>query len=57
MRWNERRERPERPAGGGKGATDEARTRALSELQEKHPSLPVVKISGLPFHRTEDELM
>jgi len=33
------------------------RTRVPAALRQKHPALPVVVISGLPFQKTQEEVM
>lgn len=40
-----------------KSAVEEIRARVPTALRGKHPSLPVVVLSGLPFHKTQDEVM
>eukprot|EP00903_Cladosiphon_okamuranus_P019484 g17917.t1 len=54
-RWNERSMGNKKV--NGKTALEETRARIPASLRQKHPSLPVVAISGLPFHKTQDDVI
>ncbi len=53
--WNERGQRNKQITN--KSAIEGMRTRVPAALRQKHPSLPVVVISGLPFHKTQEDVM
>ncbi|CBJ25446.1 G-rich sequence factor 1 [Ectocarpus siliculosus] len=54
-RWNERNKPNQRKSH--RDQMEETRSAVKTSLKEKHPSLPVVSISGLPFHKTEEEVI
>eukprot|EP00752_Nemacystus_decipiens_P002808 g2620.t1 len=56
-RWNERGGSTKDQKAKYKNTIQEARARVPAALRQKHPSLPVVAISGLPFHKTQDEVI
>lgn len=54
-RWNERSAPNQRTTH--KSQLEATRFKVPAALREKHPSLPVVVVSGLPFDKTEAEVM
>lgn len=55
IRWTERSWTVKK--SDHKSTNEKARANAAAALRQKHPSLPVVAISGLPFNKTQDEVM
>lgn len=54
-RWNERSSPSNKSSN--KSQVEATKQRVQTALREKHPSLPVVLVSGLPFDKTEAEVM
>ncbi|CAB1117071.1 unnamed protein product [Ectocarpus sp. CCAP 1310/34] len=54
-RWNDRNKPNQKKSH--RQQMEETRSAVQASLKEKHPSLPVVSISGLPFHKTEEEVI
>ncbi|CAM9917650.1 unnamed protein product [Scytosiphon promiscuus] len=54
-RWSDRATSAKKASH--KSLMEETRATVQAALKKKHPSLPVVAISGLPFHKTKDEII